>query len=49
MTRRKIIIGVVIAAVVAAVTVEIYRVHEIETRAELVWHGDEAYLLVSSA
>jgi hypothetical protein len=48
MTKRNIIIAVVIAAVVAAIAVKLYRVGERQYQAELLWKTDEAYLLVGT-
>lgn len=48
MTKRRVIIYVLIASVVVALTVKIHRVREVTTGAELFWHDDEAYLLIGT-
>jgi hypothetical protein len=47
MTKRRIVIGATIAAIVAGLSVRIYLVDEMETAGpEVFWNADEAYLFI---
>ncbi len=48
MTRRRIVIGILIVSVVTALTVQIHSVEENFSGGELFWHADEAYLFVGT-
>ena len=48
MTKRRIVIGVLVVAVIAALTVPIRRVQDVHAGAVLFWHSDEAYLFIGT-
>jgi hypothetical protein len=45
-TKRRVLVGCLLAAIVAGVLLKIYSVQESETKAELLWNVNEAYLFV---